>query len=291
MTILITGAHGFIGRKVLELLLQEGHAVVSLVRKPSANLSTTSKFTEVVVDLATGSGLAFVPWSNIDTVIHLAAAGVKSSTRVWSEAIWTNIRGTMNLLDSVGKIKSRNPTVLLFRTFYENFTEQNPALLDNPYIASKALAYRFSQQWEQTYSGKVIYATLFQVYGPGDKNDSVLSYAVAELRARRKAMFGSGRGMRDWIYIDDAARAVLAIVNSGETFQREVDIGTGDLHSIREMVEQIVDNLKLSRESCVFDPARDRPDVGIEARALCKPKDWSPIICVSEGIKNLLEKI
>lgn len=286
-TILLTGATGFIGRHVLALLLERGDTVVSFGRsRPEVSAEYQTRHLHIEGDLATGEGLARVPWAKIDQVIHLAAAGVKASRRQWPEALAVNVVGTQRLLE-VLRSASLRPRVFVARTFYEDLVSEAPALLENPYIATKHAATQLARLFAREYAGGVVFGNFFQVYGPGDDSANVLSYAAREFKAGRAPVFGSGKGLRDWIYVTDAAAAVLASLrqftgSGGHSF----DIGTGEMSSIRAMVEAL-HRLCPAAPNPVFDPTRDGPDADLAMCAKMPPTAWRPGIEPEQGLLQL----
>lgn len=290
MTILLTGATGFIGRHLLALLLERGNTVVSYGRsQPEIAPAYASFHRHVSGDLVTGAGLADVPWNEVDQVVHLAAAGVKASRRAWPEAVAVNVIGTQRLLDMLTRL-ARPPRVFLARTFYEEFVGQAPNLLENPYISTKHAATELGRLFAQTYSGGVIFGNFFQVYGPGDDTGNVLSYAAREFKAGRAPVFGSGSGMRDWIFITDAAAAVYYSMQSPSSRTVDYDIGTSSRTSIREMVEGL-SALSGGKTPPVFDPTKDRGDQSLSLFAQKTPPAWMPEVDVSQGLKLLYQSV
>lgn len=289
MTILLTGATGFIGQHVLNLLLALGDTVVTYGRSAPSTvpIPIAARHRHVTGDLATGENLDHLPWAEIGQVIHLAAAGVKASKRAWPQTIAVNITGTQHLLHAIATACHHHknlPTIFLARTFYEAFAATNPALLENPYIATKAAASEHARLFAQRYQGRVIFGTFFQVYGPGDDPGNLLSYAAREFTAARQATFGSGLGQRDWIHITDAAHAVLACLAGDAT---QYDIGSGQLLTIREMVEEL-HHLTPAAPKPLFDPSRDRPDVALTAFARDIPLTSHTPLSTHAGLATLL---
>ena len=114
----------------------------------------------------------------------------------------------------------------------------------------------------------------------------MLSYAAREFAAGRQATFGSGLGQRDWIHINDAARAVLACLTSDCT---DCDIGSGQLRTIRQMVEDL--HRHIPRAPCpLFDSSRDRPDVSLASSARVFPDAWQIEFPPITGLATLLQQ-
>ena len=288
MTILLTGATGFIGRHVLSRLWARDDQVVSFGRAaPRVSEKHTRQHRHVLGDLATGAGLDGLPWAEFDQVIHLAAAGVKASRRAWPEALAVNVVGTQRLLAGL-RASAAAPRIFIAKTFYEDLVNQAPACLENPYVATKRAATQLAQLFAETYSGGMAFGNFFQVYGAGDDPGNVLSYAALEFKAGRSPVFGSGQGLRDWIHVSDAASGVLACMDSaGGPPVQNFDIGSGELRSIRQMVETL-QALCPESPKPIFDPSRDRPDIDIVAQARKLPPGWASTVPYQHGLARLL---
>lgn len=288
MNLLLTGASGFIGGRVLARLLGRGARVASLGRTPPEIAGPgAERHRHLAVDLATGAGLDQVPWGEFDAVVHLAAAGVKARDRRWAQAIAVNVVGTQRLLDALSR-SGATPRLFAARTFYERESAKHPDLLADAYIATKAASTELVRLFAATFRGGVVLGTLFQVYGPGDDEGAVLCHAAGEFAGGRVATFGSGRGRRDWIHRDDAASGVLAALEAGEPARVvEFDIGTGELRTVGEMVEAL-HRLFPGAPPPVFDPARDRPDLTLATAARNPPPGWRPEIPPAVGLRTLV---
>jgi nucleoside-diphosphate-sugar epimerase len=272
MKLFVTGATGFLGSHFLRVALQAGHEVTALRRsatsKPRLALPFMLQWLEKGLSEVTADDLI-----GHDVVVHLAAAGVKASTRSWPEALEANVLGTISLYESARRCPGGPPAFVMTRTFYEDLVAQEPRLNENPYIATKRVASEAVRLSSGDYKAPVVLVRVFQVYGPLDEPTNVLSYAAAQFAHREKAHFGSGCGRRDWIRVRDAAAGLLATVSSVQgmppAIVQDIDLGSGQLRSIREMVEMLASIAGLDADvACEFDPARDRPDVGVELAAL-----------------------
>jgi nucleoside-diphosphate-sugar epimerase len=285
MKIFITGGTGFIGRHVIALLAAKGCTVYVFGRKEPALYEEPGKIIWLPGDLSSGEGLESINWSDIDGVIHLAAAGVKASNRAWPESLAVNVIGTQRLLNAIQQ-SACTPKLFLARTFYEKLISESTVLLENPYIATKAAGSEIGRIFASNYAGQVIFGTFFQVYGPGDDSGNVLSYAAKEFKAGRQAIFGSGKGMRDWIYITDAAIAIITAFKNCKNKISEVDIGSGELRTIREMVE-CLHSLYLDSPSPIFNAERDRDDINIALSAKNRVVSETPLILWKVGLKKI----
>jgi UDP-glucose 4-epimerase len=285
MEILLTGASGFLGRQVLPLLISEGHTVYSLGRKASQH--PAAKLIEVSGDLMEDDWVNEVPWDRIDAVAHLAAAGVKASSRNWRDAFEVNVGGTMKLLAAMKRNATKRPRLIVTRSFYERVLHQEPELRNNAYIATKSVSTELIKAWSRDYKGPVCFATLFQIYGPGDDRGSVLTYAAHQLAAGQTAQFGSGIGVRDWLYVDDAASAIMALLKAETDGVSEWDVGSGQLASLRSMVEAMTVIAGVRNDLLDFDPARDRADLTLHLAAERMPPAWKPAVTAEEGLRRI----
>lgn len=286
--VLLTGATGFLGRAVLKELAGLSCRVIAFGRnQPSFNGSLEIK--AVNGDLATGEGLEELPWNDVDQVIHLAAAGVKASRRRWDEAIAVNILGTQRLLQFIKEKASRRPAVFLAGTFYEHVLHAAPSLRENPYVMTKAAAAQTARWWSEQYEGGLLLGSIFQLYGPGDDPGAVLSYAARSIKAGNTCVLGSGRGERDWLYVSDAASAIIAALNAARPGAIECDIGSGTLRSLREVVVELLSIAHADPALVVFDPTRDRDDTMVREYAQRMPIGWSPRTSLAEGLTQLFQ--
>lgn len=286
MRILLTGASGFLGRSVLQKLLDQGYKVWALGRRATGIQSRD--LAEITWDMTAELPAGQIPWQEIDAILHLAASGVKAAHRDWADALQVNVGATIRLLTAAQRNAPKKPRVVVTRTFYEHLVRQAPALRNNPYIATKVMASEFVKDWSQDHHWPVTMATVFQIYGPGDDSSSVLSYAARQFATRKPALFGSGLGCRDWLFVDDAADAIVSLLECRDPGLNEWDVGSGQLTSIRQMVETLAAIPNSGAGELDFDPMRDRPDVDLKLVATRFPPDWRPRVSPAEGLPQLL---
>ena len=294
MKVFLTGSTGFIGKKLLRYLVGKGCEIIDYGRNADAFGSEFKGSQSIVGDLSNGELLSQVDWDNVDVIIHLAAAGVKASNRVWYDCIHANVIGLQQLLNAVETVSS--PPLLFFPTsFYQNYLENHPALQNNPYIVTKASASRLVQLWAKRHpASRVVFATLFQVYGPGDDPGNIVTYTIQQLKGGKKALLGSGSSKRDWVYVDDLIEGIwesieLSLQKSQTSFSQTYDLGRGEVLSIRQIVEKIATLCHADRSLLEFDPSRDRGDSQIEACAKEKVPGWRFHYSIEEGLLECID--
>ena len=286
MTTLVTGGSGFIGRNLIKTLLNQGHDVLAFNRNHLGFFDGKKNIRSIQGDLVTGEGLEKIPWQNLDSVIHLAAAGVKSSLRNWDECVQVNILGTERLLNSIKIRATKNPKVFLPRSFYEKTLHQIPAFRNNPYIVTKETSSKLATFWSNDFQGAIIFGTLFHTFGPDDHSSSLLSYAARKLKDKNVATFSSGKALGDWLFIDDTISGIMAAIESSSHGVSEWDIGSGNLTSIYHLVEQLRLIAGRDSESVIFDPKLDRTDIVFSEAAKKIPPHFSPSLSLQEGLEK-----
>lgn len=290
---LISGVSGFVGQKLAARFLEQGHRVVGVdVKAADFAFNDHPDFDFFSVDLTNAESVSALPMEDVDLLYHLAAAGVKAATRQWPLCVRVNVMGTATLMQALLKRVSNGqavPRIVYTKSYYEDHLDAIPAFQENPYVMSKVAATRWIEALSAVYPQSITIAKVFQVYGPGDDPNNVLSYAARMLKAGEKATFGSGQSLRDWIYIDDFIEGLIACGATTATGLHRFDLGSGERHSIREMVENLAELAGAVEEQLTFDPSKDRGDTEIEDWAKLLPTDFKPRYSREQGLRALLE--
>ena len=292
MKVFLTGASGFVGYHLLTRLLEQGHDVISYDINPPIHQDFLSRqMSTITGDLTSGDGLDQIEWENVDAVIHLAAAGVKASRRIWSDCISVNILGTEQLLNAISQV-SEQPLLIYPRTLYEDYLSKIPSLENNPYIVTKTSATKIVELWaKNTSNARVVFGTVFQTYGSGDDPGNILPYTVSCLQNGVAAKLGSGKGLRDWIYIDDLVDAFMRSLEvKGKNIQY-FDFGTGQLTSIKEVVQTLAKLLGKPLSLLDFNHELDRGDISLKAKARNFLPGWEPHFSLDKGLPRFLDSL
>jgi len=238
--ILITGGAGFIGSHACKHFIARGHSVVNIDKLTyAANLSSLAslehhpRYRFVRGDIAdTGLIKSLLQDDAIDAVLNLAAEShVDRSISAPSDFIHTNIVGTFNLLRAVMDYFDDLPdsaqkafrfiqvsTDEVYGSLGEDgfFTEETPANPRSPYAASKASADHLVSACFHTYGLPVIISNCGNNYGPYQFPEKLIPLVILNaIEHKPLPVYGRGRNVRDWLYVEDHVRALEALLESG----------------------------------------------------------------------------
>ncbi|MEG3146587.1 dTDP-glucose 4,6-dehydratase [Sphingomonas sp. RT2P30] len=242
-TVLVTGGAGFIGSAVCRLLVADGSTRVVNLDKLTYAASPTA-----LVGVAAAPNYRFVQGDiddrplvasllaeeRIDAVMHLAAEShVDRSLADAGQFIATNITGTYHLLeavldhwrglDGVGQERFRFLHVSTDEVFGDlpydsgSFDEDSPYRPSSPYAASKAAADHLVRAWARSYDLPVLLTNCSNNYGPFQHPEKLIPLTITRaLRGEPVPVYGDGENVRDWMHVEDHARALDLVLRQGE---------------------------------------------------------------------------
>ncbi len=318
MKLLVTGGAGFIGSAVVRLGIARGHEVVNL------DALTYAACLENVASVADAPGYAFVQ-ADIrdraaldaafaehvpDAVMHLAAEShVDRSIDGPGDFIETNITGTYNMLEAARAywVGQGRPEGFRFHHISTDevfgslgptgqFTEDTPYDPRSPYSASKAASDHLVRAWHETYGLPVVLTNCSNNYGPYHFPEKLIPVVILNALAGDPIpIYGDGSNVRDWLYVEDHADALLLVLAQGAV-GRSYNIGGENERSNLELVRTIcaiLDELKPRDSGSYADQitfVTDRP--GHDARYAIDPArireelGWRPSVTVEEGLRR-----
>ena len=317
-TILVTGGSGFIGSAVVRLLLRESEAVIVNVDKltyaanPLAleGAERHERYRFEHADIADGSGMrAILARHRPDAVMHLAAeTHVDRSIDGPADFIRTNILGTYTLLEAAREHWSSLPRdeAAGFRFHHIStdevfgslgpeglFTETTPYDPNSPYSASKASSDHLVRAWHATYGLPVVLSNCSNNYGPWQFPEKLVPLMIIKaLRGEGLPVYGRGENIRDWLHVDDHARALWLILQRGRPGE-SYNVGGGAERRNIDVVEAIcdlVDELAGPADrrrlvSYVSDrPGHDRR-YAIDASKITAELGWAPQQSFESGLR------
>lgn len=320
MKILVTGGAGFIGSAVVRQAISDGHAVVNLdaltyaaCLENVASVSNHPGYRFEQVDIRDRAALNQVfARHQPDAVMHLAAEShVDRSIDGPGDFIETNITGTFNMLEAARQywIEKGKPEGFRFHHISTDevygslpadpevqFTENTAYDPRSPYSASKAASDHLVRAWAETYGLPVLLTNCSNNYGPYHFPEKLIPVVILNaLAGKPLPIYGDGSNVRDWLYVEDHADALLTVVKQG-VVGRTYNIGGENERTNLQLVQTlcaILDELR-PRESGAYADlitfVTDRP--GHDARYAIDPArireelGWRPSVTVEEGLRK-----
>jgi CDP-glucose 4,6-dehydratase len=311
---LVTGGHGFVASHLAKGLLGAGVAVRVLDRPgprltdvggPRASalelLGVDGEVEVVEADLLDGAGVAAAV-AGCDAVFHLAAQTIVGVARESpAETFEVNVRGAWNVFEAcraaaVERVVFASSDKAYGASPNLPYREDDPLRAAYPYDASKAAADVIARSYADAYGLPLAVTRFANIYGGGDLNFTRLipetAIAVADGRAPRIRSDGSPK--RDFLHVDDAVSAYLAIVAAlerpdavGEAF----NAGGDRPHSVREVVDLIVDvsGGEIAAEYGPGLPAGEIRDQYLDSSKLTAMTGWRPAVDLRSGLLRTLE--
>jgi dTDP-glucose 4,6-dehydratase len=320
-TILITGGAGFIGSHVVRLLVNKypGYLIIN------ADKLTYAGNLENLTDIETLSNYKFIrtditslPQVNtlfnefsFDGIIHLAAEShVDRSITNPLEFINTNIIGTVNLLNVArerwkghfgNKVFYHISTDEVFGSLGNKgfFTETTPYDPRSPYSASKASSDHLARAYHNTYGLPVLISNCSNNYGPNQFPEKLIPLSINNIKNNNTIpVYGSGENIRDWLYVEDHARAIDTIFHRGrigETYTIGGNSEWKNIDLIRLLCRYMDDKLnKPTGESeklikFVTDRAGHDMRYAIDSSKLRHELGWEPSLSFEEGLRRTVD--
>ncbi|RLD63208.1 MAG: dTDP-glucose 4,6-dehydratase [Bacteroidetes bacterium] len=320
-TILITGGAGFIGSHVVRLFVNKysDYKVVNLDKLTYAgnleNLSDIDKkenYQFVKGDITDSKFIdTLFQEYQFDGVIHLAAEShVDRSILNPMEFINTNIIGTVNLLNAARNIWKENAKDNLFYHISTDevygalgseglFTEETSYDPKSPYSASKASSDHLVRAYFNTYKLPVVISNCSNNYGPNQFPEKLIPLAINNIKNSKPIpIYGKGENIRDWLYVEDHAKAIDIIFHKGEV-GHTYNIGGNNEWTNIDLIHQlckIMDN-RLKREpgtsekliTFVKDRAGHDLRYAIDSSKLQKELGWKHSVFFKEGLEQTVD--
>ncbi|NDJ52555.1 MAG: lipopolysaccharide biosynthesis protein RfbH, partial [Chloroflexi bacterium] len=240
---LVTGGTGFIGSHLVRRLLNEGARVSVFARaatEPGRLAGIASEIDLRTVDIRV-SGAVDVAMEAVqpEVVFHLAAEGQTNPFLSHNLALKTNLEGTINVVRAAAASGARRIVHTSTSHEYGHHADQGTFDPISVYAASKAAAWSFVRMYQRTEGWPIVCLRLFQVYGPGQTDQLLISSAIRAALDGRSIRTTPGEQERDWVYIDDVVEAYVLAATAEGVDGHTFDIGSGQGMSVRDTVEAI----------------------------------------------------
>lgn len=301
MKCLVTGAAGFIGSHLCDLLLSEGHEVVGLDdlstgREANLRIAAASSRFSLVRRSITEVQVSDLGTSEIDWIFHLAGrADLVPSIQKPGDYFQTNVEGTFRMLELARALQARRFLYAASSTCYGitdvvPTPESTPCAPRHPYGLTKYLGEQLVMHWSLVYQIPAASLRLFNVYGPRSRTTgaygAVFGVFLKQKLARQPfTVVGDGRQTRDFTFVTDVASAFLKTAES--TVSGEImNVGSGGTYSVNRLVE-------LLGGPVVYVPKRPgEPDCTFADTAKIREfTGWKPTVGLESGVKKMLAVI
>lgn len=317
MRLLITGGAGFIGSAVVRKAVQEGHTVLNVDKltyaaclDSVAPVAHLPGYRFVQADICDPSAMAdAIAHHAPDVILNLAAEShVDRSIDAPDQFIQTNLVGTYTLLEAARRwwVSQGRPETFRFHHVSTDevfgtlgatghFTEDTPYDPRSPYSASKAGSDHLVRAWHETYGLPVLLTNCSNNYGPYHFPEKLIPVIILRALAQEPIpIYGDGSNIRDWLYVEDHAEALLTVATKGSV-GRSYAIGGNNEATNLELAQQICALLDQARPgprpyADLITFVRDRP--GHDARYAIDPSrirqelGWRPSVTLEQGLSR-----
>ena len=320
MKLLVTGGAGFIGSAVVRAAIGKGHEVVNVDALTYAacleNVATVADHPGYAfehVDIRDRAALDRVFAAHQPTaVMHLAAEShVDRSIDAPGDFIETNVTGTYNLLEAArshwqatGRSEDFRfhhiSTDEVFGTLGDEglFTEDTPYAPNSPYSASKAASDHLVRAWGETFGLPVVLTNCSNNYGPYHFPEKLVPVVILKALAGEPIpVYGQGLNVRDWLYVEDHAEALLTVLQKGE-LGRSYNIGGNNeaknidlVHMICDLLDQKRPGATSYRDQITFVADRPGHDLryAIDATRIAAELGWQPSVTLEQGLEKTVQ--
>jgi UDP-glucose 4-epimerase len=288
--ILVTGANGFIGSHLCLRLCQEGAEVHAVYRsRRPADAGDQRWWQADLADL--GEVRKIVGQARPEIIFHLAShvKGAPGLEHVLP-TFHSNLQSTVNLLTVAAETDCRR--VVLTGSLAEPEVENGETFPSAPYAAAKWASSGYARMFHALYKLPVVIARVFMVYGPAQMDfTKLIPYVTLSLLQGKTPKISSGERLVDWIYVSDVVNGFLALAQAHDVDGATLDLGSGSLVTIREIVQQLAKSIG-GGVNAEFGALPDRP---LEPTRLAKTAEtlarigWKPQVSLPEGLERTVD--
>ncbi|WP_027148037.1 NAD-dependent 4,6-dehydratase LegB [Methylobacter tundripaludum] len=301
--ILVTGADGFIGSHLTEMLAKQGHQIKALSQYNSFNHWGWLEEVDCLDQIEVLSGDVRDPHyckhitKGVDVIYHLAALiAIPYSYVAPDSYVDTNIKGTLNIcqaaLDNqVQRVIHTSTSEVYGTAQYVPIDEKHPMQPQSPYSASKIAADAMAMSFYNAFGLPLTIARPFNTYGPRQSARAVIPTIITQIAGGKKQIqLGDVSPTRDFNYVEDTCRGFIALAESDKTLGETVNIGSNFEISIGDTLN-IIKNIMHSDVEFIVDEQRLRPEKSEVNRLWCDNKKIKALtgfesrIDITEGLR------
>jgi nucleoside-diphosphate-sugar epimerase len=282
--ILVTGASGFLGSHLCRSLCTTRNEVHAVSRNPHASDKDLHWWQGDLADFTTARTLltAIKP----DVIFHLTTHGWGApGLEHVLPTLHSDLIATVNLLTVATELRVRR--VVLTASLEEPQAGDPEFVPSSPYAAAKWACGAYARMFHQLYQTPIVLARIFMTYGPGQPIQKLIPYVILSLLREQVPKLSSGQRLIDWVYVDDVIDGLLAAAEARNIEGSSIDLGSGTLVSIREVVQQLVQLVK-AQVRPLFGALPPRPPEPVRAantNDAYKRLGWKPVTPLEKGLE------
>ena len=307
--ILITGADGFIGSRLVEMLVAKGYKVKALAQYNSSNNWGWLEDVECKDEIEVFTGDIRDPYfckyitKDVEIIFHLAALiAIPYSYLAPDSYVDTNIKGTLNICQAAkenGNIRViHTSTSEVYGTAkYVPIDENHPLQAQSPYSATKIAADAIAMSFYNAFDLPLTIARPFNTYGPRQSARAVIPTIITQIaNGATEIKLGDTTPTRDFNYVDDTCRGFISLAECDESIGHTFNIGSNFEISIGGTLN-IIKELMNSEVKFIVDEQRIRPEKSEVFRLWCdnskieKLTGFTPKVSIHEGLQKTIDWI
>lgn len=286
---MVTGATGFFGSHLCRRLRETGAEIYAVSR--TAREDAGAGFRWLQADLNDTSAVRRMLLEvRPDVVFHLSGiATADVGLELVLPTFHALLVSTVNLLTVAAEIGI--PRVILAGSLQEPKPDDADPTPSSPYAAAKWASSAYGRMFRRIYGLPVVNLRVFQTYGPGQDVHKLIPYVTLALLRQQRPELSNGKWEVDWIYIDDVISGLLAAAQVRNVPERTIDIGSGSLTSVRDIVAHL-SRLTGSVATPVFGALPDRPFEPVRVANVAEAQSalaWRPAVSMIDGLRLTLD--
>lgn len=300
--VLVTGANGFIGSHLVEMLLDKGAKVFALLNNPKqlGKLEEIARLDEIHLVFGDVKNLEEVKVvsKGKEFIFHLA--GLNSVTDSYNNQnafFETNCIGTFNVLCAAKEAGTKKMIITSSAEVYREaeyipVDEKHPVHPNSPYSISKLVADNIAMEFNKNYSLPITIARLFNVYGPRQSTKPLIPAVINGLLKEEKIKLTNLSTGRDFVYVKDVVSALIKMAESETTNYQIFNIGSGQTYSIGEVFDiskTILGKERFSNVEISNEFERAKRELVCNNFAAKKELGWEPKYSFNDGLIETIE--
>jgi UDP-glucose 4-epimerase len=283
--VLVTGASGFLGAHISRRFHESGVDLCAVSRTaPRDDAFRISWTSGDVSDWETVKSLFHEFQPNV--VFHLSGHGMGApGIEHVLPTLQHDLMTTVNILTAATQFSVRR--LVLAASLEEPVQGSSEEIPSTPYAAAKLSSTMYGRMFHKLYGTPVVQVRPFMTYGPGQRAHKLIPYVTLALLQSQSPKLGSGQRPVDWVYIDDVIDGILAAAIAPNIEGSAIDLGSGHLVSIRDVVMELVDIVGVPVQP-QFGAVTDRPMEKVRSADMTAAKEklgWTPRTPLHEGLE------